>query len=172
VKLTFQRRFGTIAEGTTLTFPVAGTEHSRAYLPVRPAGAEVVAVDQHGRPAVLRRSIGSGSLVLCTVPIEHFAAATPRVNPEPTYRLYDALAALAGVRRPVTVDDPRVAAGTLRHRDGRRFVFLVSQADQRLSVTPAVSGGTLTALGDSAPLQHIEIAPYDVQVLELRGDAR
>lgn len=172
VKLTFRRRFGTIEEGTTLSFPVAGTEHSRAYLPVRPAGAEVVAVDQDGRPAVLRRSVGSGSLVLCTVPIEHFAAATPRVNPEPTYRLYDALAALAGVRRPVTVDDPRIAAGTLRHRDGRRFVFLVSQADQPLSVTPAVSGGYLTALGDRAPLQHVEIAPYDVRVLELREGAR
>ncbi|KYF52060.1 beta-mannosidase, partial [Sorangium cellulosum] len=49
-KLTFERPFGTIAEGTTLAFPVAGTEHSRAYLPVRPRGAEVVAVDQRGRP--------------------------------------------------------------------------------------------------------------------------
>ncbi|WP_437677685.1 glycoside hydrolase 5 family protein [Sorangium sp. So ce131] len=169
VELTFQRPFGAIAEGATLVFPVSGTEHSRAYLPVRPKGAEVVAVDQHGRPAVLRREVGSGSVVLCTYPIEHFAAATPRVNPEPTYRLYAALAELAGARRPVTVDDPRVAADTLRHRDGRRYVFLVSQADQPLSVEPAAASGHLTERGGKTPVRKVEIAPYGVAILELRG---
>ncbi|HTN84783.1 MAG TPA: beta-mannosidase, partial [Sorangium sp.] len=154
----------------TLTFPVAGTEHSRAYLPVKPRGAEVVAVDQRGRPALLRRQVGKGSVVLCTYPLEHFAAATPRVNPEPTYRLYGALAELAGVRRAVTVDDPRVAAGTLRHRDGRRFVFLVSQADQPLSVKPVPASGHLTELGGKTPIHAVEIAPYDVRLLELRAE--
>ncbi len=172
VTLTFERRFGTIAEGTTLTFPVAGTDHSRAYLPVRPRGAEVVAVDERGRPALLRRQVGSGSVVLCTYPIEHFAAATPRINPEPTYRLYDALAELAGVRRPVIVDDPRVAADTLRHRDGRRFVFLVSQAGEPLSVEPVVASGHLTELGGKTPVRAVELAPYDARILELRAGPR
>src|SRR4029450_11241412 len=43
------------------------------------------------------------------------------------WRLYDALATLAGVGRPVTVDDPRVLAAELRHRDGRSLVWLISQ---------------------------------------------
>ncbi len=73
-------QFGAIAAGTTLTFTVSGTEHSRAYLPVRPRGAEVVAVDQRGRPALLRRKIEPAAS--CSAyPIEHFAAATPADQP-------------------------------------------------------------------------------------------
>ena len=36
------------------------------------------------------------------------AAASARVNPEATWRIYDALATDAGVSEPVTVEDPRV----------------------------------------------------------------
>jgi hypothetical protein len=43
------------------------------------------------------------------------AARTSDVNPEPTWRLYSALAGAAGVRRPLRVDDGRVMVGTLRH---------------------------------------------------------
>ena len=114
----FGRDFGTLSAGARLTFRVGGNEHSRAYLPVRPDGAEVLAVDGHGRPALLLRRVGAGSLVLCTYPLEHMAAATPRVNPEATSTMYDALAAHAGVRRLVTVDDPRVACDVLVHSDG------------------------------------------------------
>src|ERR1035438_5703906 len=95
--------------------PVAGRRccsapagHDRWKLPVRPDGAEVIAVDSRGRPALLLRAAGAGSLVLCTYPIEHMAAVTPAVNPEAASVLYDALAVHAGVSRLVTVDDPRV----------------------------------------------------------------
>ena len=52
VELTFLADFGGIEAGTTLAWRTAGTENSRAYLPVEVDGAEVVAVDQHGRPAL------------------------------------------------------------------------------------------------------------------------
>src|ERR1700722_7908387 len=123
VTFTFARDFGTISTGARLTFSVAGTFYGRAYLPVRPDGAEVIAVDSDGRPALLRRATGAGSLVLCTYPIEYMAAVTPGVNPEATSVLYDALAAVAGVSRPVTVDDARVAADILVHADGTRFAW-------------------------------------------------
>ena len=42
------------------TFRAGGNEHSRAYLPVRPDGAEVLATDGHGRPALLLRRVGRG----------------------------------------------------------------------------------------------------------------
>ncbi|HXQ86487.1 MAG TPA: hypothetical protein VN746_07415, partial [Gaiella sp.] len=70
--------------GTRLTFAVAGEPSARSYLPVETAGAEVVAVDRHGRPALLRHAVGAGRTVLCTYPLEHMAARTPRVNPEDT----------------------------------------------------------------------------------------
>ncbi|MFI6598706.1 cellulase family glycosylhydrolase [Nonomuraea sp. NPDC050536] len=155
VELTFLSGLGSIDEGTTLAFNAAGNEHSRAYLPVRPVEAEVVAVDQHGTPALLRRRAGAGWLILGTFPIEHMAALTPRVNPEPTYRLYDALAGLAGVSRPVTVDDPRVSVDLLEHDNGTRYAFLVSQSEERLTVKPAGLDEAIT------------LPPYGVRVISV-----
>ena len=81
-------------------------------------GAEVIATDAHGRPALLLRRVGDGDIILCTYPIEDMAAVTPRVNPDATVTLYDALADHAGVRRPVTVEDPRVTCDMLVRDDG------------------------------------------------------
>ena len=167
VTLTFQRSFGDIAAGEELAFPVAGNLNSRAFLPVEPAGAEVVAVDGHGRPALLRYATGAGAMVLATYPFEHFAAETPFVNPEPTHRLYAALALEAGVERPVTVADGRVAAAELEHEDGRRFVWLVSHADEALTVTPQPVAGALVDL-EGAAVTQVELEPHGVVVLERR----
>lgn len=170
VSVRFVRDLGPLAEGTTLTFQAGGDENSRAYLPVRPAGAEVVAVDQHDRPVLLERRTGAGRVVLCTFPLEHMAAALPMVNPEPTYAVYDALAALAGVERPVTVADPLVHAGGLNHADGRRFVWLVSQSPEELTVRPTVSG-KLTELAEGGPADQVTLPPYGVRVLQLTPDS-
>ncbi|MQA83366.1 MAG: cellulase family glycosylhydrolase [Streptosporangiales bacterium] len=166
VVVTFVRAFGSIPEGTQLTFRAGGNEHSRAFLPVRPAGAEVVAVDGHDRPVLLERAAGAGRVVLCTYPLEHMAAVTPRVNPEPTYRIYDALAEVAGVGRPVTTEDPRVFAAELRHRDGRRFVWLVSQAPEEVTVKP-MADGRLNSLQTGQPVDEVDLGAYGVQVLRL-----
>jgi endo-1,4-beta-mannosidase len=171
VTFCLQRGFGSLARGDRLSFLAAGTEHSRAYLPVRPAGAEVVATDGRGRPALLHRRVGAGSLVLCTYPIEHMAAVTPRVNPEATSRLYDALAVHAGIRRLVRVDDPRVAADLVVRSDGARFAWLVSQADEPVTVKPVLAAGlTLLpldgGLGDGSG-EAVTLAPFGVGVFRL-----
>jgi endo-1,4-beta-mannosidase len=167
VAVTFVADFGGIAEGTILTFRAGGNENARSFLPVRATDAEVVAVDQHGNPVLLRRSAGAGHLVLCTFPFEAMAAALPHVNPEPTYRIYDALAVLAGVSRAVTVADPLVHACELRHRDGERFVWLVSQAEGELTVKPVVTG-QLTDLASGEATSEVTLHPYGVRVLALR----
>jgi hypothetical protein len=105
---------------------VAGDRNSGSFLPVEPAEAEILATDTRGRPALLLRPGGRGSLISCTYPIEHMAALTPRVNPDDSVALYAALATHAGLRRPVTVDDPRVAADTLVRDDGTLFAVLAS----------------------------------------------
>ncbi|MFZ3555357.1 cellulase family glycosylhydrolase [Streptomyces sp. BH055] len=161
--MTFTEDFGGVRAGETLRFPVAGNEDSRAWLPVVPDGARVVATDAHGRPALLVHEIGAGRAVLATYPLEHMAARTAQVNPEQTHRLYAALAEVAGAARPVTVDTPLVSADTLVHEDGRRFLWLVSQAEEELTVRPSDHLGK--------PLDEVTLAPYGVRVLELDTEA-
>jgi endo-1,4-beta-mannosidase len=164
VVVTFVRDFGSIPQGSRLELRAAGNQHARAFLPVRPAGAEVVAVDGHDRPVLLERRAGAGRLVLCTYPLEQLAAASARVNPEPTWRVYDALATLAGLGRPVTVEDPRVMAAELRHRDGRSFVWLISQSDTEVTVKPTVQG-RLADLHTGQPAEEVTLDAYGVRVL-------
>ncbi|OON82864.1 cellulase family glycosylhydrolase [Streptomyces tsukubensis] len=167
LEMTFQEEFGSIAAGETLRFAVAGNEDSRAYLPVVPTGARVVATDAHGRPALLRNELGEGRAVLATYPLEHMAARTARVNPEQTYRLYEALAEVAGAARPVTTGSPLVAADVLVHEDGRRFLWLVSQGAEELTVTPGGHAGGLRDLVSGEPVTEVTLTAYGVRVLAL-----
>jgi endo-1,4-beta-mannosidase len=173
-EITLTRDFGGLNRGTTLTFPVAGNEHARAYLPVVPVTAEVIATDAHGRPALLRRQAGRGSLFLCTYPLEYLAAAVPRVNPDATATLYGALATHAGVRRTASVDDPDVACDVLVHRDGARYVVIASHADEELTVKPALGGPGehmpprgLTPLGETEIVDRVTLDPFGIEVLQI-----
>jgi endo-1,4-beta-mannosidase len=168
--LRLQRDFGGLARGTTLSFAAAGNRHSRAFLPVEPAGAHVIATDARDRPALLLRRIGRGSLVLGTYPVEHMAALTPRVNPDDTVTLYDALAAHAEVRRPITIEDPRVACDTLVRDDGITFAVLASHAAETLTLKPVVAGGgTLTALDAEEILESVTLDPFGINVFTVTG---
>jgi hypothetical protein len=166
---TFVRDFGDIRAGEALEFAVAGTENSRAFLPVEPNGAVVIAEDGHGRPALLEYSTGEGRFVLCTYPIEHMAAQTMAVNPEPTWRLYSALAEVAGVAPEVRVADPRVVVGEMVHESGRRFVWFINSSDAPLSVSPMVATGVLRELGESDTRTRVDLEPFGVVVLERAG---
>jgi endo-1,4-beta-mannosidase len=168
VNLQLVKDLGELAAGTTLTFPVSGQGLARSYLPVQPAGAEVLAIDGHGRPALLRYPSGRGWMVLCTYPLEHMAASRPQANPEQTWRLYTALATAARVGRPVRVEDPRVVVGGLRV--GPKEVFLA------LNVSPDEVRATLqapaqTLLAGGAPAGgdagELALGPYEVAVLYL-----
>lgn len=170
VEFTFVEDFGSVAAGEVLRFDAGsyrGSDDSKAYLPVTPDGARVVATDAHGRPAVLRHAVGDGETVLCTYPLEYLAAGTPRVNPEDTHRLYGALAQFAGASGAVATGTPLAGADVVEHRDGRRFVWLVSQSDRPLTLRPRTRG-TLHELESGRPLEEITLDPYGVSVLELR----
>jgi endo-1,4-beta-mannosidase len=174
VELTLTRDFGGLSRGTTLTFPVAGNEHARAYLPVSPTTAEVIATDAHGRPALLRRQAGRGSLILCTYPLEYMASAAPRVNPDATVALYGALATHAGVRRPVSVDEPGVACDVLVRRDGTRFAVMASHVAEEVTAKPVLGCGAeqdaslgLTALGGTEVVDRVTLPPFCVKVFQI-----
>lgn len=173
LRLTFVRPFGDIAEGEELVFPVGGTINSRSFLPVEATDAEIIAVDGHGNPALLRRRVGAGSFVLGTYPLEYFAAVTPFSNPEPTWRIYAALADEAGAAADrVRTDDPRVVAGEMVHDDGRRLVWLVSQHDGAVVVQPKVDGAVLRTLSGAQVSHPVELPAYGVEVFERHESAR
>lgn len=147
VEITFVEPLGPLPEGATLRFRAAGNREARAFLPVRALdGADVVARDSHGRPAIVVKRHGAGRAVLCTYPLEYFAARLGRVNPEDTWRLYDALAELAGVRRPAHVEDPRVLADVLVDDDGGELVVVLSQHDEPVERTVIHADGRRTAV--------------------------
>ena len=171
--LRLHRDFGGLAAGSTLSFAVAGNQHSRSFLPVEPARAEVIATDARGRPALLQRRVGpqnQGSLILCTYPVEHMAALTPRVNPDDAVTLYGALAAHAGVRRAVSVDDPRVACDTLVRDDGTVFALLASHGAEPITVKPVLAADSvLSALDDNQVVEGVTLSPFGINVLRITG---
>jgi len=168
VTFSFVRDLGSLPAGTRLTFRAGGNDHSRAYLPVRPVSAEVIAVDGHNRPALLLHRLGAGSVVLCTYPVEHMAAATPRVNPEAASTIYGALASHAGVHRWLTVDDPLVASDVLVRSDGTRFAWLVSQAAEPVTVKPELAPGLrIFHLDGSAADSGVTLASFGVGIFRL-----
>jgi hypothetical protein len=160
VELELVEPLGGLEVGARLAFAVAGEPSARSYLPVEPVDATVVAVDGHGRPALLRRTVGAGCTVFCTYPLEHMAARTPRVNPEDTWRLYEALAASAGVVRPVSVADPRIVAGAVRHGRSSTFI-LVNCSAEPIVAEPVVPA----AGGEGRALAPLAIGPLGVAVL-------
>lgn len=67
----------------------------------------------------------------------------------------------------MTVDTPYVAADTLVREDGTRYVWLVSQSGEDLTVRPSADGD-LRQLTGGEPVKEVVITPYGVRVLELR----
>jgi hypothetical protein len=67
------------------------------------------------------------------------------------------------VERVVRVEDPRVSADVMVHEDGTRYAWLVSQADEPLTVKPHLGAGAALPPGqDSATL-----SPFGVTVLRI-----
>jgi len=167
LRVRFAAPFGQITEGTVLEFTVGGNENSRSYLPVVADGAEVLAVDQHDRPVLLRRRVGSGQFILSTYPLEYFAAVTREVNPEPTHTLYSALAQESGIVPDVRVDDPHVLVSELVRDDGARLFWFVSQSEAPLTVSPLLASGRL--FDGEHEVDVVPLDPFGVVVLELRA---
>jgi endo-1,4-beta-mannosidase len=160
------RDVGDLAAGTKLDFLMAGDGPARAYLPVEPAGAEILAVDDRGRPALLRHRAGDGWMVLCTYPLEHMAASRPAANPEPTWRLYAALAEEAGVDRPVRVDDPRVVLGPITVGGKAAFLALNVSAEQiDAKLLPRDGAVGLAPSPGREPIDVVHLGPYETALL-------
>jgi endo-1,4-beta-mannosidase len=167
VVFSFVEALGDLAVGDELAFKVAGNKSARAFLPLEPDGATVLALDGHGCPALVRRQVGAGAMVLCAYPTEHMAARAPRINPESTWRLYSALASAAGVDKALTVPDGRVMTGRVRTPAGEVAVLVNTSPDQ-VEVS-LVTAGTASygrrAAGPDQALSQLTLPPFEVEVL-------
>jgi len=98
------------------------------------------------------------------------SAVTARVNPDATVTLYNALATHAGVRRPISIDDPRVAADVLVRDDGTRFAVIASHADETLTLKPTLAGGGgLATLDESEVIDTVTMSPFGISVFLITG---
>jgi len=179
LELTFVKDFGSLAAGTRLAFAVAGEPPARSRLPFEVTTAEVLATDAAGRPLLARRLVGAGALVALGAPVEHWAAVSRQVNPEDTWRLYDALAVAAGIPRPVRVPDPRVVVGRLDAPDGRHSLLVVrSEADEEVEIAPELAPDVeVASLGPSgltagASLERLRLSPHGVGYYLLQGKSK
>jgi len=163
--LRFTAAFGRIPAGHRLELAIAGNAHARTLLPLEPAGAQVVAVDAHDRPALLVHGVGRGRAVLCAYPVEHMAARSPGVNPEPTWALYDALADVAGVSRPLRCNDARVSCATLRLAEGDLAVVTNLSADAVSAELVSSGEGAWEDVftGEKWGAAAMALAPYEVR---------
>jgi hypothetical protein len=157
---------GELASSTRLEFPVAGEGVGRSYIPVEPAGAEVLAIDNEGRPALLRNRVGDGWMVFCTYPLEYMAASRPSANPDPTWQLYSALAGLAGVARPVRVDDPRIIIGAIEVGEREAYLALnVSPDAVHANLVSPERSISLASSQSGERLDALHLNPYEVELL-------
>ncbi|MBI2939427.1 MAG: cellulase family glycosylhydrolase [Chloroflexi bacterium] len=170
VTLRFIRPLVGFGEGEEIVCPVAGTPPDTAYLPLETTTAEVIAVDDEGRPALIVNRIGQGRVVLVTYPLEYYAFWTPDGNTTTALdSLYLALRELAGIRPPADCANRFIETGTFTSVDGaEQLVVLVNHA-WTTEEGPLRLGGTATNWETGEPLAEpaISLPPKEAAVLHV-----
>lgn len=154
ITITFSRAWGQIPAGFTLQLPAfAGVDGTGVIL--TPTTAEVLAVDQHGNPAITLHPYGKGWCVLAAYPLElllgkmYFAFEQPR----PEVALYAALRRLAGIAPAYQAAQPEVVCSCL---SGPRHDYVLA-----VNHSGAAQTGEVTAT--AVPLTVAQVTPSGKQ---------
>jgi hypothetical protein len=177
--LRFVRPWGSFAAGEELVLPEGDGELASRGVQLRASGADTVAVDGDGRPALLAARRGTGTAVTCAYPVETLIAATPDAHGpgDPCWGLYAGLAAL--LPKPVLAgsDHPDVTVGELRGPAGG---LVTATNHSSASVTAAVRmpeastvqrvtpDGTVEAALDDGDVG-VELEPYGAALFDWRS---
>jgi endo-1,4-beta-mannosidase len=170
VTWSFEADFADLRPPARLSFATAGSVNGRAFLPVTPREARVLARDQQGRPALLVREVGLGRIVLSTYPTEYFASARPMANPEDTWRLYRALGMVAGVTQPASSGRPDVLVDALGHPRQGRYVWFLSESPGAVRLAPSLASGWRLSSLDGEQVHAVELPAYGVAVYRLEAN--
>lgn len=169
VEWTIVEPFGDLLSGDVLHFPVAGSTDARHMLPLdereTPASVHVLARDQRGRPALVRRRVGTGAVYTSTYAVEYYGSERPDAHRDDAVtRLYRALALEARALPPVTVDCPDVIVDGLVHDDGREFYWLVN-VSPHMRTAHLRTDRALLDLESGRASQEVVLEPFGVRVL-------
>ena len=171
VALTFVQRFGGIEAGQTLRVAVCGQRRRGAHLVCRPATASVLAVDEAGAPALLRRRAGAGVVLFSTYPLEYYAMSDQECDDD-LWRLYGALAAEFDCKPGVYADHPLVQTFSFRSRtrEDRMRIVAVNHAweDVEFFFQPTSLEGTDLESGVAVDGSHsVALPKKDVRIFEV-----
>jgi hypothetical protein len=131
------------AEGLQIRARTAvGGPFARAYLPVEPIAAEVLARDQAGRPAITHRALGRGAVIFCAYPWEHYLGGEAVPADDRSQLLYRSLAARARLPMPYVAgcEDGSVQTHHLR-LPKEDLVFAANRSFETASAKVDAPGG-------------------------------
>jgi hypothetical protein len=177
--LRFVRPWGPFAGGDELELPLGDGRLASRGVRLRVSDADVVAVDDDGKPALVVARRGSGAAVTCAYPVETLLAAVPDAHrpADRTWGLYAGLHELLTSREGAGCDHPDVTVGELRGPSGG-VVTATNHSDDRLTVSVRLPAGASSATrvaadrGEPAHVEHrsveIELAPYGAAVFDWR----
>jgi len=179
VTLKIIKPLGSLVAGDTFHFSVPGAAAKYWGTGLQVEGGEVIAVDDHQRPALVAHQLGKGRTLLSAYPLEAWLGSQPEAfeNHETAYRLYRALREWSGVRPRVSTDQPSVEASALVGRGRGYFVLANHSADalktQVMTVLPVRELRRLDTAGASAVAGgkdgwNVELPPYGGAILEWR----
>jgi len=174
--LKFVEPFGSAHTGDVLPIPIRGELRRTAYLPCEPEASAVIAVDDSGRPALLRRRMGAGSVVFCAYPLEYYLmhGTNPNAGSD-TWRVYEALSHAAGAFESPAAPSSGLQSftWTSRHRAQRRRVLLVNHNEKAVSVRfhPALEVADAESGAGVKHASALELGPKEVRVLEVTAPA-
>jgi endo-1,4-beta-mannosidase len=137
------------------------------YLPITADKAKIIAVDQNEMPALTLYTKGAGKAVLCTYPLEYFAANRPNDNPNDIAKIYQAAAEEAGVSAILHIDDLRIAVGTMEVDD--RVIAIAANLTSDEINTPMVLDQNYAIAylsGEDTP-EKVFFASYQIHIFSL-----
>lgn len=130
IELRVTQDFFDILKGEQFVYQVKGDYRDRAFCPLTPTTAEVIAVDGEGRPAILLNSIGKGKVIFSTYPLEYYLANTGEgYKKDKTYKIYRSLCRMAGIIPRFDSPNPYVELGTIKHKGKSRFLLWIINHD-------------------------------------------
>ncbi|MEA1912416.1 MAG: cellulase family glycosylhydrolase [candidate division WOR-3 bacterium] len=130
VELQFIKDFFDISKGKKFAYHLNGLYRDNAFCPATPTTAEVIAVDDKDRPAILLNSIGKGKVIFATYPLEYYLANTHEVyKKDETYRIYKTLVKMAGIEPTFNSPNPYVELGTIKHKENSGFLLWIINHD-------------------------------------------
>jgi hypothetical protein len=152
-ELRFLEPWGPFDVGESLPLPVDdGSLHTRG-VRLALAGAETVAVDGDGEPALVRAAIGGGTVVTCAYPLELLLAGLPDAHgpDDRSWGVYAGIAEVAGIAG--TTGHPDAVAGVLLGDTGSLTV-VTNHGQEDLALTVTLPDGTtadvtVPAFGDA-----------------------